>query len=340
MLREVFGAELPVFAAPMAGGPTTPALVAAAAAAGSFGFLAGGYRSAHGLAQQIAETRRSTDRFGVNLFVPQRIPIDATTYQLYRDRLSATADRYNVALPAQPRMDDDGWLDKLDVLLAAPPPVVSFTFGVPDMAAINALHRAGATLAQTVTSVEEAALAQHAGIDLLVVQGPEAGGHSGTLTPEQPLTDLTLPQLVSQIAARVALPILAGGGIGAARDVRAALSAGASAVAVGTALLLAPEAGTSPTHRQALVGFGARPTTMTRAFTGRPARGIRNEFIDAHPDAPLGYPAIHHLTQPIRRAAATAGAAEDLHLWAGTAFTSTVARPVADTLTDLAAELT
>ncbi|MGN6162146.1 MAG: nitronate monooxygenase [Marmoricola sp.] len=335
MLPEAFGADTPVFAAPMAGGPTTPALVAAAASAGSFGFLAAGYRTADDLADQLAQTRQHTERFGVNLFVPQRLEIDASVYSAYRERLLPLAARYEVELPAEAAADDDGWLDKLDVLLESPPPVVSFTFGVPDIAAVNALRRAGVLLAQTVTSVDEALLAQEAGFDLLVLQAPGAGGHSGTLTPERPLADIGLAPLVSQVSVRTSLPVIAGGGVGTASDVEAALIAGAAAVAVGTALLLAPEAGTSATHQRALATFADRPTTITRAFTGRPARGIRNEFIDAYPDAPLGYPALHHLTQPIRRAAAAAGCAEHLHLWAGTAFTEAVARPAAETLSAL-----
>lgn len=336
MRSDVFGADLPVFAAPMAGGPTTPALVSAATSVGSFGFLAGGYRTADDLAQQIAETRLATEQFGVNLFVPPGIPIDATAYHRYRDRLLPLAERYQVELPADPRADDDAWAAKLEVLLAAVPSVVSFTFWIPEATALAALRRAGAALAQTVTSVDEARQAADAGMDLLVVQSPQAGGHSGTLTPQRTLTDISLPVLVGQIAGAVALPIVAGGGVGSADDVRAALAAGADAVAVGTALLLAPEAGTSPTHRRALTELTDRETTITQAFTGRPARGIRNAFIDAHPDGPLGYPAIHHLTQPIRRAAAAAGVVEDLHLWAGTAFTHAVARPAAETLTALA----
>ncbi|MGN6723034.1 MAG: nitronate monooxygenase [Marmoricola sp.] len=335
-LLDLLGAELPVLAAPMAGGPTTPELVAAAATAGSFGFLAAGYRTPTDLEAQLKATRAHTDRFGVNLFVPQPSVIDATTYHAYRDRLAPLADYYDVELPAEPVADDDHWLDKIDVLLAAPPPLVSFTFGIPDLAVANALRRAGVTLAQTVTTAEEAALAEESGMDVLVVQAPGAGGHSGTFTPERPLAEISLPQLVSQVSARTTLPIIAGGGVGSSDDVQATLAAGAAAVAVGTALLLATEAGTSATHRHALKGFGDRPTTITRAFTGRNARGIRNDFIDRHPDAPFGYPELHHLTQPIRRAAASAGEAENLHLWAGTGFGSIVERPAAETLLALA----
>jgi NAD(P)H-dependent flavin oxidoreductase YrpB (nitropropane dioxygenase family) len=335
-LLDLFGAEVPVIAAPMAGGPTTPELVAAATAVGSFGFLAAGYRSPTDLQTQIDATRRHTDRFGVNLFVPRSSGIDAAVYRAYRDLLAPLADRYDVELPAEPLIDDDHWLDKVDILLAAPPSVVSFTFGIPDAATAEALRRAGVTLAQTVTSAEEAALAEEAGMDLLVVQAPGAGGHSGTFTPERALAAITLPQLVSQVAARSELPIVAGGGVATAADVQAALSAGAVAVAVGTALLLAPEAGTSATHRQALRELTDRPTTLTHAFTGRTARGIRNAFIDRHVDAPFGYPELHHLTQPIRRAAAAAGDAENVHLWAGTGFASIVERTASETLLALA----
>lgn len=336
VLQSIFGADLPVFAAPMAGGPTTPELVGAAVGAGGFGFVAGGYRTPVELADQIAATRIHTDRFGVNLFVPNPVPIDLAIYHAYRARLLPVAEQLGVELPREPRTDDDYWLDKLDVLLAAPPTVVSFTFGLPDIFAIRALKRAGVTLAQTVTSPEEAALAEAAGIDVLVVQAPTAGGHSGTFTPERPLSDISLPELVAQIAARSSLPIIAGGGIGTSADVHEALTVGAVAVSVGTALLLAPEAGTSATHRQALTDLAERPTTITLSYTGRPARGIRTQFIDDYPDAPLGYPALHYLTQPIRRAAAARGDAENVHLWAGTGFAHATAQPAADTLRQLA----
>lgn len=334
-LLEVLGAELPVFAAPMAGGPTTPALVTAAADIRSFGFLAGGYRTAEDLADQIAKTSAVTDRFGVNLFVPGSSSLAEEIYRGYRERLLPIADRYGVDLPDLPRDSDDEWSSKVDLLLELTPPVVSFTFGIPERKAIQALHQAGIVLAQTVTSPDEAAVAIDAEIDMLVVQAPAAGGHSGTFTPEQPLTDLSLTNLVRDVKARTNVPVIAGGGVASAADVRSALEAGATAVSVGTALLLADEAGTSATHRQALNDFRDRPTTITRAFTGRPARGIENAFIREHLDAPFGYPAIHFLTQPIRRAAAAAGEPENLHLWAGTGFARASAQPVATILTQL-----
>lgn len=338
-LLDDLGVTLPVLAAPLAGGPTTPALVLAAAEAGSLGFVAGGYRTPESLAEQLTAVREGTDRYAVNLFAPNPVPVDAAAYAAYRERLAPLADRFGVTLPAHPVEDDDHWADKVDLLVEAAPPLVSFTFGLPDPATVRALHRAGSLLAQTVTTVDEARRAADLGVDLLVVQAAAAGGHSGTLTPGRPAATVApdLPALVARTRATVALPLVATGGVAAADDVRAALAAGASAVAVGTLLLLAPEAGTSAPHRAALLEPDRGDTVVTHAFTGRPARALPNAFL-AHHDgaAPLGYPAVHHLTSPIRKAAAAAGDAEHVHLWAGTGYRAAAAGAAADTLRSLA----
>jgi NAD(P)H-dependent flavin oxidoreductase YrpB (nitropropane dioxygenase family) len=173
---------------------------------------------------------------------------------------------------------------------------------------------------QTVTSVDEARLAADAGVDLLAVQASAAGGHSGTLTPGVTPPMIPLPDLVRQVTAAVRLPVIGAGGIGAASDVAATLRAGAVAVAVGTVLVRADESGASAAHKAALSEPALTETVVTRAFTGRPARALRNAFTDRHIEAPLGYPAVHFLTSPIRKAAAAAGDIGRLHLWAGTAY--------------------
>ncbi|MBE7190162.1 MAG: nitronate monooxygenase, partial [Jatrophihabitans endophyticus] len=200
-------------AAPMAGGPSTPELVVAAAQAGGLGFLAGGYKTAAELSRQIDAVRTETAGFGVNLFVPNPVPVDRAAYEAYRAALDDEAVRYGVDLPGSPREDDDAWRDKIDVLLECPPPVVSFTFGIPDRAALDALRRAGCTTVQTVTSVDEARRAEGAGVDALAVQGAVAGGHSGTMTPHRPVADRPLTDLVVEIDAAVGLPIIAVGGV-------------------------------------------------------------------------------------------------------------------------------
>ena len=192
---------------------------------------------------------------------------------------------------------------------------MSFTFGIPSPDVITALQRVRTRVFQTVTSPSEARQAFEAGVDGLVVQAATAGGHSGTLTPRVLPTAVPLPELVASVRAITKLPIIGGGGIGEPGDVAAALAAGASAVAVGTLLLRSGEAGTSAPYRAALADPARTETVVTRAFTGRPARGLRNVFTDRYTGiAPSGYPALHHLTRPIRRAAAEAGDPERINL--------------------------
>jgi nitronate monooxygenase len=335
-LLELLGAELPVLAAPMAGGPTTPALVLAATEAGSAGFLAGGYKTPEALEAEIAEVQARTSRFGVNLFAPHPTRVDPSAYAAYRERLLPLAERYGVELPAEAREDDDHWQAKVDVLVAAAPPVVSFTFGLPDEASAGRLRRAGCVLVQTVTSAEEARTAGEARMDALAVQSAEAGGHSGTFTPDRPPARIPLPDLVRAVRAVTDLPLIAAGGVGTPTDVGAALGAGAGAVGIGTLLLLADEAGTNAAHRAGLLGADRGDPVTTAAFTGRPAGALRNQFLAAYDAvAPLGYPALHHLTSPIRRAAAAVGDAEHVNLWAGTGYRNTQARPAGEILVGL-----
>lgn len=335
-LLDLLGSSLPVLAAPMAGGPTTPALVLAASQAGSAGFLAGGYKTAEELANQVAEVRVQVGTYGVNLFAPNQVFVDPAEYAAYRELLLPLAERYGVDLPAQPVEDDDGWQDKLDVLVEAAPPVVSFTFGLPDSAGTAALRRAGCALVQTVTSPEEARLAAEAGLDGLAVQSAHAGGHWGTFTPERAPERLPLSDLVAAVVAATDLPVLAAGGVGTGEDVQGALDAGAQAVGVGTLLLLATEAGTNPAHRAGLVGPDRGPTVTTRAFSGRPAGALRNDFLAAYDaQAPLGYPALHYLTSPIRRAAAAVADVEHVNLWAGSGYRAVSELPAGEILRSL-----
>ena len=328
------GIAAPILAAPMAGGPTTPRLVMAAAAAGGAGLLAGGYQPPSALARQITEVRAASVPFGVNLFAPNPVPVDPAAYAAYTRALQPEADRYGLDLAAVPvTEDDDGWRDKIDLLLADPVPLVTFTFGIPDPAVITALGTAGTLVGQTVTSADEARQAAAAGVDVLVVQGSAAGGHSGTLTPDRLPADLPLGDLVRAVTRVTGLPLIAAGGIATAGAVADVLRAGATAAMVGTVLLRSDESGASKPHRAALADPARDRTVVTRAFTGRPARALPNAFTD-HFDrlAPAGYPALHHLTRPLRTAAAAAGDTERLHLWAGTGFRHASAEPAAHIL--------
>jgi NAD(P)H-dependent flavin oxidoreductase YrpB (nitropropane dioxygenase family) len=322
---------VPVMAAPMAGGPGT-----AAAAAGSLGFVAAGYKTPDALAAELAAVG---GRCAVNLFAPNPVPVDRAEFRRFAELLVPEAKRYGLTLDgATPMQDDDHWSEKVEVLRSRPVPLISFTFGIPGGADLAALRATGARLAQTVTTVAEAQAAAEAGIDCLVVQSVFAGGHSATFDARRPLVATPLPDLVSAIRHAVALPVIAAGGIAGAADVAATVRAGADAVAVGTLLLRSDEAGTSSTHRAALAQ--ARPTVLTHAFTGRPARGLRNEYIDHYQDlAPYGYPALHHLTSPLRRAAAASGDPERVHLWAGTGYPAATEEPAGTILLRLAGSL-
>lgn len=316
----------PVVQAPMAGGVATPELVAAVCRAGGTGFLAGGYLTADVLAERIAAVRRRVDGpFGVNLFVPGGRAGDEAV-GAYRAALEPEAARFGVTLRTDDLYERDDWEAKLRLLVAAPVPIVSFTFGLPAAEDLAALRDAGSLLVATVTSVPEAVAAADAGVDLLCVQGPEAGGHRATFHVADTPGAAPLAELLAAVVRAVRRPVVAAGGLRDGRDVAAVLRAGAVAGQLGTAFLLTDEAGTSGTHRAALTADRFGETVVTRAFSGRPARGLRNAFTDAHgAAAPAAYPQVHHLTAPLRAAAARAGEPEAVSLWAGTGYRS--ARP-------------
>ncbi|MFF0387238.1 nitronate monooxygenase [Kitasatospora sp. NPDC004615] len=316
-----FDWEVPLIAAPMAGGPSTPELVAAVNGAGGLGFLAAGYRAVDGTIEQIRRTRELTERpFGVNLFVPAP-PSDPGPVAAYRERLRPEAEQWGVELPTEIPADRDGWDAKLEALLREPVAYVSYTFGLPRRDEADALRAAGIRQLGTVTSPEEARAAAALGLDALVVQGPEAGGHRGTHRAEDVPGTVPLLQLLGAVREVTSLPLIAAGGLGDGAAIAAALRAGASAAQLGTAYLRTDESGATATHRRALVELP--DTTVTRAFTGRPARALRNAFITRHDGhAPAAYPEVHYLTQPLRAAAARRDDAAGMHLWAGTAHAS------------------
>lgn len=335
-----FEMSIPLVAAPMSGGPTTPAMVSAAAAAGGLGMLAAGYKTVEAVEAELEVVRATGIPFGINLFAPNPLPVDPDSYRAYAAIIQQEAERFGLVLPADPVEDTDRFDEKIALLLDDPVPMVSFTFGIPPRSVIAALQRAGTVVVQTVTTPDEAAQAHQAGVDMLTLQAVVAGGHSGTLSPRRPLQPVPLVDLVKQVTAAVPLPVLAAGGLATPDAVADVVRAGAAAAAVGTVLLRATESGASATHQAALTDPARTETVLTHAFTGRPARGLRNTFIDDHEDhAPFGYPAIHHLTSPLRKAAAAAGKLDYVHLWAGTGYRHATAEPTADILRRLASAL-
>ena len=327
---------LPIVLAPLAGGPSTPALTAAVCEAGGLGLLAGGYLSAAQTAESIAETRRRTSRpFGINLFVPGAGPAEPSSYRRYVDELRRWAEPLGLPL-GSPEYSDDDWQAKLELVVAQRPAVVTFTFGCPDRDTLRRLRDAGSETWVTVTSTQEARQAQDAGADAVVVQGAEAGGHRASFIDHPALEAYALLPLLQEVRRAVGIPLVASGGIAGGDGLAAVLAAGARAGQIGTAFMLCPEAGTSPAHRDAIASDA--PTALTRAFSGRLARGIRNRFMSEHADAPVAYPEIHYVTAPLRRHAREHGDAEAINLWAGEAHALARAVPAAEVVERIATE--
>jgi nitronate monooxygenase len=276
-LTRLLGVELPIVQAPMAGGPSTPALAAAVSEAGGLGSIAGAASSPEELRTAIRETRALTDRsFAVNLFAPLPAPT--------RERVAEWAALVGrePALPAPPPWSFD---DQLAVLAEEDVSIFSFTFGIPP------LDRFEAVTIGTATTVAEAIALEQAGVDVVVAQGFEAGGHRGTFLAEPERSLMGGLALVPQIADAVGVPVVAAGAIMDGRGIAAALALGAHGVQLGTAFISCPESGASPEHRAAL----GDETTITRVFTGRHARGVRSKVVDKleaapvePPDFPLG----------------------------------------------------
>ncbi|WP_324290647.1 nitronate monooxygenase [Arthrobacter sp. H14-L1] len=360
-LLKLNNLRVPLLAAPMAGGPSTPALVAAAARAGGLGMLAAGYKTAAAMANEIEVGRELTgNRLGVNVFVPAAMAgsspppggsgaagdageadradeaARAARVADYAHVLEAEAQRYTVTFPAPNPADTDGYAEKIDYLLRHPLPLVSFTFGLPEPEIVERLHDAGTHLTLTVTNAAEARAAVARGADSLCVQGPDAGGHRGTHEEGSPPGSRSLTALLAELAHVTGLPLIAAGGVGTGADVRMLVAAGASAVQLGTLLLRSPESGAQQAHKDALASGRYTGTSVTRAFSGRLARGLTNRFIREHDgQAPAAYPEVNQLTRPLRAAAALAGDPDGLALWAGTGFMHSRAEPAEKIMADL-----
>ncbi|HET9073153.1 MAG TPA: nitronate monooxygenase [Solirubrobacteraceae bacterium] len=332
--------RLPIVLAPMAGGPSTPELTAAVSGAGGLGTLAAGYLDADTLAARLRHTGELTDApIAVNLFCAQDAAAPPDVLAAYLERLGPWSRERGLPL-GRPRHDDDALQAKLEVLNAARPAVVSFTFGCPDPETVAALQAGGSEVWVTVTTPQEGADAAAAGADVLIVQGAEAGGHRGAFRDDPARAPLGLLPLLQLLAAESDRPLVASGGLMTGTAVAAVLCAGARGAQLGSAFLACPEAGTSRVHREALLA-GEQPTALTRAFSGRLARGIANPFLTTFsPDAPVAYPEIHHVTAPLRAAARERGDGDAVNLWAGEAYRLARAEPAATVLARLERELT
>lgn len=318
------GLKGPLIVAPLGGGPTTPALVAASANAGALGTLAGAYLSPKEIEEAINQTRALTNKpFAINLFVPLPNPsldktrIDAAieACRAYRRELGIP-DPLTVAPPFH-----HDFQSQLEIVLKAKPIAFSFVFGQLDTAILRELKRNGILSIGTATCLAEAKALAESGVDAVIAQGVEAGGHRGTFRAEDEDPAIGTLALTRALSKEIELPIIASGGIMSSSQIRDAIGAGAQAVQMGTYFLLADEAGTSPAYRKSLQETEGRFVTITRTFSGRLAQGLSNRFInemEPKKDAILPFPAQNAFTRDIRAKAAQLQNPEYLSLWAGT----------------------
>ncbi len=342
ILADRLGIAYPVIQAPMAGGPTTPELVAAVSEAGGLGSFGAGYLPPEAIRELIRGARRLTSRpFGVNLFVPEPERDPPEPDEVARAQAALAPFRTEVGLaPAIAPAPPPPFREQLRVVLDDRVPVFSFTFGALSTEDVAALARNGAVVMGTATTVREARALEATGVHAVVAQGGEAGAHRGTFLgpPERALAG-TLA-LVPQVVDAVSVPVVAAGGIMDGRGIAAVLALGAAGAALGTAFLACPESGASRAHKEALLARRDEDATVvTRAFSGKAARGIRNRFIDSMEGAPvLPYPLQNSMTADLRREAARAGRADLLSLWAGQGAPMSRVRPAGDLLRDLVRE--
>lgn len=328
--------RVPILSSPMAGGPSTPALVHAMNVAGGTGFLAAGYKDPDAISQEVATLRALGEApFGVNLFVPAedrtRTAEQVAAVQAYGEYLRVLCERAGCDIGTPDPADTDGWDAKIDWLLDLRVPIVSFMFGCPSAHVIARFHEVGTFVTVTVTDEQEAAVAASRGADALVVQGPDAGGHRGTHAVGKSPDTRPLGGLLQAIRATTSLPLVAAGGIADGADIAAMLDAGAAAVQVGTLLLRAPECGANPSYKAALASGTYARTVATRVFSGRVARVLENDLVQALDGVvPPAYPEVLHMMRGLRQQAVARGDTGSMAMFAGTGFRAAQDRPASD----------
>lgn len=321
-LIERLGIRLPILQAPMAGGATTPELVATVSNAGGLGALGAGYMQPEAIAEACRAVRRLTDKpFQVNLFVPDSGPNEGAPAADANAALAPYREELGLPEPEIPSRFTPHFARQAEAVLSADVPAFSFTFGVPDEAILRAFREKGVTVMGTATTLAEALTLEDTGlVDVVVAQGMEAGGHRGTFLVDYGQGLVGLLPLLQELRAKLRLPVVAAGGIMTGQGIAATMKAGAAAAQLGTAFLTCDECSIPEVYKRTLETGRDDGTALTRAFSGKPARGLRNRFIAemAEANPPIApYPVQNTLTKDIRAAAARQGRPEFLSLWAG-----------------------
>jgi nitronate monooxygenase len=323
-VARILKTRLPLIQGPFGGGLSSTRLAAAVSGAGGLGSFGAHHLDAAQIKETVAELRRAiSGQFAINLWIPlgseRELRLTQEEFKSNVARLKPYYDELGIPEPTYPSGFSQDFESQIEAVLELKPPVFSFIFGIPSAEVLKACRTHGIVTIGTATNVEEGVALEEAGVELIVASGSEAGGHRASfLRPpdESPATAALVPQL----ADRVRTPVVAAGGIADGRGVAAALALGAEGVQVGTAFLACGESNASETYRRALRKDSARATVLTRVFSGRYARGIRNRFLTEmteHERVLPPYPVQNWFTQPIRQAAASQGREDLLALWAG-----------------------
>jgi nitronate monooxygenase len=334
--------EHPILLAPMAGSGGTPELAAAVSNAGGLGAWGGGYSKPEEIAAAIRRIRQLTSRpFNINLFAGGYGADHQIDPRPMLELVAAAHAKLGLPPPVLPPVPPNPFDAQLEAVLEERPPVFSFTFGIPSSAQIAALKQRGIAIAGTATTVEEARRLARAGVDAIAAQGAEAGAHRGSFAASFADCMVPLAVLVREIRASVTLPVIASGGIMDGRDLAAASKLGAEAALLGTAFLPCPESGAPPVYKRALLEAKTDTTVITRAYSGRPARGLTNAFIAmvaGKEDSILPFRQQNDLTRPMRNAAGQQGIPDFISLWAGQGVARSRALPAADLVAALVSE--
>lgn len=320
-ITEKLQIEYPIIQAGMAGGTTTPALVAAVSNVGGLGTLGAGYMSAEQMRKAIKEIKVLTNQpFAVNLFIPETPTVLHDEIELANDLLRPYREALELKEPEVQTPSVELFDQQLEVIMEEQVPVCSFTFGVPSKGMVQELKGKGIVVIGTGTTVKEALINEEHDVDMVVMQGSEAGGHRGTFTDSFDHGMIGTMSLIPQTVDAVTIPVIAAGGIMDGRGVLAALTLGAEAVQMGTAFVTTLESGAQKQHIDSILNSTEDQTVVTSVFSGKPARGIQNDFITSmtpYASSLPSYPILNSLTTAIRKESANTGRPEWMHLWSG-----------------------
>jgi len=323
VLTQALGMKFPILLAPMAGGPTTPELVSAVSDAGGFGQFGAAYLKGKEIKDMAYKVQNSTNKgFGINLFIPHNPTYTEQDLTRATSAISKYYDLFDIKPPVNIANTMPNFDEQIKAVIESGTKLCSFHLGVPLKSDIEALKAVGILTTVSVTSVKEGEQAENLGVDFIIAQGSEAGGHRGTWVGDWRNSMTGTMSLLAQLKQTTSTPIIAAGGIMNGSSMAAAMTLGAVGVQMGTAFLTCPESGVNSRYKQALLDVIDDNTIVTQTFSGRPARGLRNNYIDEMEKSgayTLPFPLQNILTSSLRKAASKENDTDYMSMWCGQA---------------------